>query len=589
MSLRGFVAAAAGTQPDQEALKKHLRENLPPYMVPSVFIFLDQLPKTATGKTDKRRLAEWPLEEVSGTAWSERPLEAQPQAGDPAAPAVERAAAPIPAAETTPTPVEKAAASAPVPAAIPPTAAAPISAPDISAQPLSAAELRVLLTGIWETVLEKKDPRPDISFFEQGGSSMTALTVLSQYFNRRLTMTLADFYAKPTLDQQVQFLAEAAAPIKPRVSETAVSRKASPAAPSPASRRGVLLTGATGFLGAHLLKALIEAGRQEIYCLVRGGDRERLAENLNWFFGRGWTASHLSLIQVWAGDVGCENLGFDPETLALAKARVGTVLHAAADVRHYADEAESLAVNSRGAASVIAFTRSINARLAHISTISVAGEFLTAQPERKATFSEADRDIGQNWQDNVYVKGKFLGEAQVFKAMEEGLEARIFRVGRLVGRQSDGVFQKAPEKNSFYAFIQGARHLDALPEDLADFPVELTAVDLCAAAIVALLEGQGRVYHLLNPQAPTFYEMMAAIKGPLPLVDRQTFETGLIQKLVTVPMAEMSMFLDVWNRNKQHPFNITPTAEKTRLELEGKGFFWPKPPIRLLLSAFPVR
>ena len=49
--------------------------------------------------------------------------------------------------------------------------------------------------------------------------------------------------------------------------------------------------------------------------------------------------------------------------------------------------------------------------------------------------------------------------------MEEGLEARIFRVGRLVGRQSDGVFQKAPEKNSFYAFIQGARHLDALPED----------------------------------------------------------------------------------------------------------------------------
>lgn len=609
MSLRGFVAAAAGAQPDQEALKKHLRENLPPYMVPSVFIFLDQLPKTATGKTDKRRLTEWPLEEVSGAPWSERSLEAQPQAGDPAAPAAERAAAPIPPAETAPTPVEKAAAqasmSAPVPAPAPTAAAiptpAPIPAPDLSAQPLSAAELRSLLTGIWETVLEKKDLRPDISFFEQGGSSMTALTVLSQYFNRRLTMTLADFYAKPTLDQQVQFLAEAAAPIKPRVSETAVSRKASPAAPSlsapqgtaaapsPASRRGVLLTGATGFLGAHLLKALIEAGRQEIYCLVRGGDRERLAENLNWFFGRGWTASHLSLIQVWAGDIGCENLGFDPETLALAKARVGTVLHAAADVRHYADEAESLAVNSRGAASVIAFTRSINARLAHISTISVAGEFLVAQPERKATFSEADRDIGQNWQDNVYVKGKFLGEAQVFKAMEEGLEARIFRVGRLVGRQSDGVFQKAPEKNSFYAFIQGARHLDALPEDLADFPVELTAVDLCAAAIVALLEGQGRVYHLLNPQAPTFYELMAAIKGPLPLVDRQTFETGLIQKLVTVPMAEMSMFLDVWNRNKQHPFNITPTAEKTCLELEEKGFFWPKPPIRLLLCAFPVR
>ena len=70
-------------------------------------------------------------------------------------------------------------------------------------------------------------------------------------------------------------------------------------------------------------------------------------------------------------------------------------------------------------------------------------------------FSEDDFDIGQNWQENIYVKGKFLAEQKVRKEIEAGLDAKIFRVGRLVGRSTDGVFQKNPETNAFYRLLQG--------------------------------------------------------------------------------------------------------------------------------------
>ena len=74
--------------------------------------------------------------------------------------------------------------------------------------------------------------------------------------------------------------------------------------------------------------------------------------------------------------------------------------------------------------------------------------------------------------------------------MSDGLDAKIFRVGRLVGRSTDGVFQKNPESNAFYRLLKGLMKMDAIPVSVVNEPVELTAVDLCAWGVVALRNGQ---------------------------------------------------------------------------------------------------
>ncbi|WP_175671503.1 non-ribosomal peptide synthetase/type I polyketide synthase [Burkholderia ambifaria] len=63
--LCAFVQAA-GALPDG-ALKAHAQQALPPYMVPDRIVVLDAMPMTGSGKIDRLRLADWPLDAASTT------------------------------------------------------------------------------------------------------------------------------------------------------------------------------------------------------------------------------------------------------------------------------------------------------------------------------------------------------------------------------------------------------------------------------------------------------------------------------------------------------------------------------------------
>jgi len=80
--LVAYVVAEEG-EPPEEALREAAGERLPDYMVPSAFVFLDELPLTANGKLDRKALPapsaaraayvapRTPTEEVLATLWSE--------------------------------------------------------------------------------------------------------------------------------------------------------------------------------------------------------------------------------------------------------------------------------------------------------------------------------------------------------------------------------------------------------------------------------------------------------------------------------------------------------------------------------------
>ncbi|MGE5745691.1 MAG: AMP-binding protein [Solirubrobacterales bacterium] len=56
--LRAFVVRAAGSEVSEEDLKGHVRANLARYKVPREIVFVDELPRNATGKVLKRELGE---------------------------------------------------------------------------------------------------------------------------------------------------------------------------------------------------------------------------------------------------------------------------------------------------------------------------------------------------------------------------------------------------------------------------------------------------------------------------------------------------------------------------------------------------
>ena len=57
--LRAFVVKEDGAGVSEDELKDHVKANLARYKVPREIVFVDELPRNATGKVLKRELAEY--------------------------------------------------------------------------------------------------------------------------------------------------------------------------------------------------------------------------------------------------------------------------------------------------------------------------------------------------------------------------------------------------------------------------------------------------------------------------------------------------------------------------------------------------
>lgn len=555
-----------GQVPEIDEIRRRLGEILPIYMIPTHFLPVQQMPCTPTGKISLRQLKEWA--ENGGTP-------------------------PDATAET----------AAPSPAPVPEAPAA--------AEPQSAPGSAAWLTAVWQKALNRADIAPDRSFFEQGGTSLAALSVLSRYNNQGLVMSLAQFYKNPTIAAQAQLLcpeeaacaapavpsapapiAAAPAAVAPAVADTPTERyprlvpELPPRTPGRKSMKTVLLTGATGFLGVHMLQALLEAGAGTVVCLTRDGDPQRLESVLAWYFGGGCAANLMTQVEVLKGDISKKSLGLSPLEYQALSGRLNAVWHCAADVRHYAADSDALMhVNLGGTQEIIKLARAAKAPLYHMSTTSVSGDRLLGRNDT-AQFTENDFDIGQNWQENLYVRSKFLAEAAVLDAVREGLTARIFRLGRLVGRIGDGTFQKNAETNAFWLTLRGIHALGAIPAGMAQLPMELTPIDWCAQAAVALRNAPLTVYHLQSPTPPTAEAVSRAIVPGLELVSDEAFARLLAQAPVDTRGDLLAPLMDLWNRINTAPTTITVTSDLTCEQLRRAGFTAPIPEPERLLRGF---
>jgi thioester reductase-like protein len=257
---------------------------------------------------------------------------------------------------------------------------------------------------------------------------------------------------------------------------------------------GVLLTGATGFVGMELLARYLEGTDRPVYVLARGEDdlevAARVEDTLSSLFG----ADHPYSERVVAvrGDITHPSLGLGGEQDGLAE-RVSEIVHGAASVSFELGLEASRAINVEGTRRVLEFAERCHARgglrrLSYISTAYVAGEHV-------GRFSEDDLDVGQRFR-NAYEQSKFEAERLVASSREQ-MPVTVLRPSIVVGEHDSGWTQSF---NVLYwplrAFARGA--YAALPAR-RDAPVDVVPVDYVADAIFALSqspEAEGSTYHL---------------------------------------------------------------------------------------------
>lgn len=326
------------------------------------------------------------------------------------------------------------------------------------------------------------------NFFAIGGNSLTAVELALS-----LNIKPQTVYDKPFLVDLAQVLDDIKTDAQKRVeninsliAETKCEEKLP-------EYKCVLLTGATGFLGIHILKELIDK-KVKVYCLVR--DEKRLKKQIEYYFGE----LDLSDVSCVIGNIEEKNLGLSEEVYSRLCKEIDCVFHVAANVHHAGDYQDLERTNVIGTKNVIEFCFGANAVLQHTSTVSVHGAATVIEKYANAVFTEDILDIGQHYWDNVYIHSKYCAEEVVLLARQQGLKANIYRIGNLTWRASDGKFQINQEDNGFLHRIHAMLKLKMYQDNMDKYPMDLTAVDECAEAFVnlAFLHNANEIYHMYN-------------------------------------------------------------------------------------------
>jgi thioester reductase-like protein len=257
---------------------------------------------------------------------------------------------------------------------------------------------------------------------------------------------------------------------------------------------GVLLTGATGFVGMELLARYLQRSDRRVYALVRGGDDRQVAARIESTLLSLFGPDHPYAGRVVAvrGDITRSGLGLRGRRDGLAE-RVSEIVHAAASVSFELDLEASREVNVHGTRRVLEFAERCHARgglrrFSYISTAYVAGE-------HTGCFSEDDLDVGQSFR-NPYEQSKFEAESLVAGARGR-LPITVLRPSIVVGERDSGW------TSSFNVLYWPLRAYErgvyaALPAR-RDAPVDVVPVDYVADAIFALSqapEAEGATFHL---------------------------------------------------------------------------------------------
>jgi thioester reductase-like protein len=429
---------------------------------------------------------------------------------------------------------------------------------------------------VWSRILKTDAIGPDDSFFALGGDSLGVIKVQAAVFQYGWSIRTHDFYERQTLRAICALISGKA---NPRIHN---GNKQNVYIPQynhlrKARLKNVLLTGATGYLGAHILEQLSGKQGTHVYCLLRGKDvkacERYLREVLTFYFGMEECARMMKQVSVLQGNITEPRLGISEENLT-----VDTLIHCAAITDHVGQSEAFYRTNVMGTKHAIELARSLGAAMLHVSTSSVSGTYYINAPAKKGEFTERCLYIGQNWADNEYVKSKFQAEEAVLEALDEGLNARIFRVGLLTGTV-DGRFQMKPEKNAFANRIRALCAIGCAPMSMLGARVEMTPVEACAQAIITLAEMESAqpVYHVYNDNAMTLADIISLLEQNghiIEVVSDSEFMSRMTRLSKRGELSHLAGLID--DLSTKETTNITVSGYVTTRLLALAGFVWPE-------------
>ena len=518
----------ANCEIDRDDLKEFLKDRLTNYMIPTVFMQLDEMPQTPNGKTDIKKLPE-PKMDLNYVA--------------------------------------------------------------------PKTKLEQDICALYSSILNIETVGAEDNFFEIGGTSLIASKLIIELLKQGYTVRYDDIFKKKTPKALAKLLSGGSDSEEELNIEEDVIKNYDYGEINKLLEENtmenffdgenmelgnVLLTGATGFLGIHILYEFIKNEEGKIYCMLRKGKfdscEERLIDMMDYYFDEDLTDLIGSRIIIIEGDI-TEIEDFKK----LEDEPIDTIINSAALVKHYTADDYIFKVNVDGVINGLKFAQTRNnIKYVQISTISVLSSYsLNEEAYPNQEYNERTLYYEQDL-ENKYVCSKFLAERAVLQAATKGLSVKIIRVGNLMSRYSDGLFQKNYDTNAFLNNIKTIKKLGAMNPAMANETVDMSQIDYVAKGILALCKtpNKSRVFHCMNNHYISHRDIVDALNTygyGIAEVDfeefKQIYEHNINENIQGIITADFS----IDDFDEEDDFEENVEIEQTVDILQSLGFDWPKP------------
>ncbi|MEV4926382.1 amino acid adenylation domain-containing protein [Streptomyces roseoverticillatus] len=382
------------------------------------------------------------------------------------------------------------------------------------------------LAEVWHLVLRVR-PAPEDDFFALGGDSLLAgeavtrtLAVLQLDAGLGSTLVRA-LLAAPTLAGFTEAVREARDGVRHQSPDAVDFRRETelgfdlPPAEGPAPRPGmpehVLLTGATGFVGAFLLDRLLRATTALVHCPVRASGpahAERRVKAGLLRYGLRPDAAAWRRVRCFPADLAAPGLGLAPGHAAELSRSLDLIVHNAARVNFLYPYEALRPANVDGTREIVRLAAPRRVPVHFLSTVAVVAGFGTAGVR------SVDEDLPLDHADGLtmgYAESKWVAEGVLRSAAEQGLPTAVYRPYEVTGDRQHGACNTETAICSLFKTIAET----GLAPDI-DLPMDFVPVDHLAEAVVHIATQRpatGRVHHVTNPRPATLADVLDRMRA----------------------------------------------------------------------------
>jgi amino acid adenylation domain-containing protein/thioester reductase-like protein len=437
----------------KRSLRKALKKKLPDYMIPTSFTILPEFPLTLNGKVDAKALP--PPQDF------ERLLERN------------------------------------------------------YVPPRTSTEAQ--LTKIWNELLHQDKISITDNFFDLGGTSLQvsqlSIQILDQFNISVPAKILFDLPFIPILAEYIDSKGKKftfKSSIQEEINQDAFLSDSILPCKQPChflkNPKGVLLTGAGGFLGIYLLRELLKITDAKIYCLIRKGEFETPAKRLvstieNFHLGDEISLANRRIIVIDC-DLGKDKFGLSAAQYDSMAEKVDVIYHCGAQVNTMASYPSLRNSNVLATIEVLKFaTHKVDKAIHYISTLSAAYK-LNAYGE----LSEEFPDTSFDQLTGGYAISKWVSERLITQIKTRGLPVSIFRSGYIFGQSDTGVMNT---NDALLLLMKGCIQLGFAPD--WNESICILPVDFVSHAIVNITLAMGptsMVFHLDHPKGIMWQDLV---------------------------------------------------------------------------------